>query len=292
MYKKINQVLLHLLLFMLTLNIASIVLLRHYDLFYRTIPVKDFNTLEYTYFCESPVELTQFIGSSPVEIMQNVMNFVDQKRVGSPRSDTIKDIYEHAKTGGGLNCNGMAELFLHALRLQGYKARKVFVVKSLGDPYVTHTLVEVYQEGRWVVYDPTFNSSFKKEGIVLGAVDVAHALLDGSCIKIKPVFYGEVAYKARLETYPFYWLAHFNHVLIFQPGHSAWSKLIGLRYWYGPILYYFSFTGQPNSHLIALDWIYFFSICLGPFLWLSLAAVIGLIFLSKNKHLSSFFSFL
>ncbi len=270
-------------MFVFIIKVACIALLRHYDLFYRTTPVKNFDALDYYYPHQSPAELAHFTGSSPVDIMRNVMNFVDQKKTGAPRSEYVQDIYEHAKTGGGLNCNGMAELFLHALRLQGYKARKLFVVKSLGDEHATHTLVEVWQEGRWVVYDSTFNVSFKKEGRLVGAVEIAYSLLDGSCKAVEPVFYGQVAYKARLESYPFYWLAHFNHILMFKAGHPFLSKLVLARYWYGPVLYYFSFTGQPNSHLAALDWVYFFSICIAPLLCLSLAGLMGLNVLSKNK---------
>lgn len=232
---------------LVVINMTGISVLRHYDAFYRTIPIQKFDLLEYYY--QSNLETPKtFIETSPQKIMQTIMNSV----------------------GGGKNCNDMAELFLHALRAQGYKARKLFVVKSIGDPYATHTLVEVFENNKWVIYDPTFNVSFKKDGQLLGAVDISRSLIDGSFSKIQPIFYGEVAYPARLETYPIYWLTHFNNVLMFKYGNysSSWFirntfQLI-TRYWQGPILYYFAPTGKPNDYLELINWFYFFFACLLP----------------------------
>lgn len=248
------------------IEIAGISALRHYDAFYRTIPVENFDALEtfssFSFFQKS---------SSPQKIMQQVMNSVSS----------------------GKNCNGMSELFLHALRLQGYKARKLFVVKSIGDPAATHTLVEVYENDKWVVYDPTFNVSFERDGQLLGATDIAKSLLDGSFKAIKPLFYGEVAYKARLETYPIYWLAHFNNVLLFKYGKysSSWfirnTFELPLRYWQGPVLYYFAPSGTPNRYLELLNWLYFFLVCIGPLLFLFLSLIcLALLFIKilKNKR--------
>lgn len=236
-----------------TLNIAGISLLRRYDTFYKIVPVKNFELLD------CPSINTQYkLDTSPQKIMQEVMNSMTK----------------------GKNCNGMSELFLHALRVQGYKARKLFVVKSIGDPYATHTLVEVFENNKWVIYDPTFNVSFKKDDQLLGAVDISKSLIDGSFKQIEPVFYGEVAYPARLETYPIYWLAHFNNVLMFKYGNCSSSWLIRntvqliTRYWQGPVLYYFAPTGKPNDYLELINWFYFFFTCILPLIILAFAGII------------------
>ncbi len=247
--------------------------LRNHNHFLRTVPVKNFKALDYRYPYSPPQELSKFKGDSPVEIMQKVMNFVDKKNNRKWKSEHVRDFYTNAKLGGGLTCNGMSELFLYALCLQGYKARKLFVVKSIGDPFATHTLVEVFQNGKWIIYDPTFNVSFQRDGQLLGAIDIANSLLDGSFKKIESVFYGEVAYKARLETYPIYWLAHFNNILMFQYGSYSSSWLIRntielpFRYWSGPVLYYYSQSGVSNRYLDIINWVYFFFICIGPALF-------------------------
>lgn len=240
------------------INIAGVVLLRHYDVFYRTIPIQNFETLEYYYPPHSPKKIKAFSMRPPQSIMQDVMNSVSK----------------------GENCNGMSELFLHTLRAQGYKARKLFVVKSIGDQYATHTLVEVFEKNKWVIYDPTFNVSFKKDGQLLGAVDISRSLLDGSSKQIKPIFYGSVAYPARLETYPIHWLAHFNNVLMFKYGNysSFWfirnTLQLVTRYWRGPVLYYFSPIGKPNDYLELINWFYFFFACILPLLLLVLTGLI------------------
>lgn len=281
------------LLFIGLINVGGIILLRHYDLFYRTVPVQEFDALDYFHPYNTPAELERFAAKDPVGIMQNVMNFVVGGRSGKAKSDSIQDIYDHAKSGGSLTCAGMAEIFLHALRLQGYKARKLFVVKSIGDPFATHTLVEVFENGKWVIYDPTFNVSFRKGNQLLGATDIAQSLIDGSFVKIEPIFYGEVVYKARLETYPIHWLAHFNNVLCFKHANYSNSFLIRntaqliTRYWQGPVLYYFAPNGTPNDYLELLNWFYFFFTCAGPLLFLLLSLwyvfLVGLQIL-KNKR--------
>lgn len=267
------------LFFLSLVNIGALFLLKDYRYFSKAVPVKDFNKIEYCHLEKTPQEILQFAAKTPQKIMQNIMNFVSGKKKGRQKSDHIQDIFDHAKAGGGLSCAGMAELFLHALRAQGYKVRKLFVVKSIGDPYATHTLVEVFENNKWVIYDPTFNVSFKKNGQILGAVDISKSLIDGSFKQIEPVFYGEVAYPARLETYPIYWVAHFNNVLMFKYGNcsSCWfirnTVQLITRYWQGPVLYYFAPTGKPNDYLELINWFYFFSTCVLPLIILALAGI-------------------
>ncbi len=106
--------------FLVITNVAGIFLLRHYDAFYKIVPVKNFELLG----CNNGANHQDVSSLSPQEIMKKVMNGVVN----------------------GKNCNDMSELFLKQLQLQGYKARKLFVVKSVGDPYATHTLVEVFEK--------------------------------------------------------------------------------------------------------------------------------------------------
>ena len=279
------------LLFVVVGNVTALYLSKKYRYFSKTVPVVNFNDLEYYYPETVPKEIKQFAGDSPQCIMKNVMNFVSGKKPGRRKSDYIKDIFEHAELGGGLSCAGMAELFLYALRSQGYKARKLFVVKSIGDQYATHTIVEVFENNKWVIYDPTFNVSFEREGQFLGAIDIAKSLVDGSFIKIKPIFYGEVAYSARLEMYPIHWLAHFNNVLMFKHADysSSWwvrnTLQLVVRYWQGPVLYYFSPTGKSNDYLELINYFYFFFTCICPLFILSLIVLVFiLVFLRKFQN--------
>lgn len=248
-------------------NIAGISLLRRYDVFYKTTPIKNFDTLEYASY-PALSDVKNHKNSFPKHIMRQVMNSVSK----------------------GHNCNDMSELFLHALRKQGYKARKLFVVKSIGDQHVTHTLVEVFENNKWVIYDPTFNVSFEKNGQLLGAIEISKSLLDGSFGQIKPIFYGNVVYPARLETYPIYWLAHFNNVLMFKHHNysSSWFirntfQLI-TRYWQGPVLYYFSPTGKPNDYLELINWFYFIFTFILPGFILSLSALILILFFKEKPQ--------
>lgn len=291
-FKKLNKSLFTLwvvLLIAFFLDLAGIYILRSYDIFYRTQSVSNFNVLEYRFTQNIPNELYQLKANTPEKIMTNVMNFVDQKYSDVCTSYNLKDLYNHAYKGGGLNCNGMSELFVYVLHLCGFKARKIFVVKNLGMQEVTHTLVEVRQEGRWVIYDPTFNVSFSKNNQLLGVVEIAQALFCDNWQSIQPIFYGQVAYKARIETYPFYWLTHFNNILLFDPGtllNNSFYKIILLpvRYWYGPVLYYYSLSGNANNYLLVLDKLYFFIIFILPVFILILFFFLMVCIFLPRKH--------
>jgi hypothetical protein len=271
-------------------NIGLVAIQRKAGFFYRTCAVKSFDAISYRFREETPKTFSCFKATSPECIMQKVMNFVPGDKRFVLYSEKIKDIYEHAKKGGGLNCNGMAELFIYALRSQGYTCRKLFLVKDIGSSFATHTVVEVFQDGKWVLYDPTFNVSFSKHDKMLQAKDIYKSLLNGSLQDIKPIFYGNVAYPARLATYPIFWAVHFNNILLFDPGIQAdWRSFfkvlfLPLRYWQGPILYYISLNGQAHTNLWILNQIYLFSVLFLPLILLSLFFLLLCSFPLKTKN--------
>ena len=268
--------------------------MRKQDCFFRFVSVKDGAFPTYYYHEETPQELQQFIAETPEKIMQNVMNFVSGKKTGNPLSDRVYDIYNHAKKGGGLTCNGMSELYVHALRISGFKARKLFAVSSLGNQGMTHTIVEVFLHGAWRVFDPTFNTSFKRlanngSNQLLGAQELSNALSDGTFKEIVPVFYGEVAYSARLEKYPIYWLLHYHVLLLFQhsklpSGYISGLVTLPMRYWYGPILYYYDCKGSANAYIDALNVWYFITVFLIPALMFLLLMVLLIVFIKRGKN--------
>lgn len=255
----------------------------NYRFFFRSQVVNDMSCIETTLNESTPEELRMLCGKDYKETLQNVMNFVSPKTDILPAGSTIKDMYDHAKNGGMLTCAGMSELYLHALRLQNIKARKLFVVKNIGSDECTHTTVELFIDGKWRIFDPTFHVSFSKNDELIGAQEMSQSIIDGTYKEITPIFYGDVAYPFRLETYPNSWVALFNNVLIFKFGTyaSSWvvRNTVGLleRYFTGPTLYYFSAASIENRYMAVLNRVYFLLICLVPIMRLIVFILFGLL---------------
>jgi SAM-dependent methyltransferase len=223
---------------------------------------------------DSDLVAREFSGRDPVELLRAVMNGVT--RVGPDPPGGVRQILEHAQAGGGLVCFGMAHLYAAAARGNGLQARIIGLSRNLGDRYDAHTTVEVRQEGRWVLFDPTFNVSFARNGILLGAEEIQQALLEGTFQTIVPVFYGPVKYPARLETYYLHWLPLFNNVFVLDAGGIRLAKFPPIRYWLGPRIYVRTVAGHPNEHIRFWDGLYLWSAVILPFLGLAFLALGGL----------------
>lgn len=117
----------------------------------------------------------------------------------------------------GLLCAGMAQVFRDALLSIGIPARKIVLKRNLFDTFDTHVTVEAWINGKWRIYDPTFHIK-----VNASAYEVRDWELKGKGKPLKIEFLGEVAYPARLETYPLRYEAHFNNV--FVELRSGWIR--------------------------------------------------------------------
>jgi hypothetical protein len=163
-----------------------------------------------------------------VFVMKWVMNQVHEDDVDSFTSAI--EAFQAAK-GRGLSCESMARIFLAAVRSAGYTARMIQLVRSMFNDEDTHVTVEVLVNDHWMIFDPTFDVSYQKGSRLIGAAEIRQSLLDGSEETIKPVFYGEVNYPARLTSYNLSWIAPYNNVLLLQEGET---RIPPFRFWWGP----------------------------------------------------------
>lgn len=216
----------------------------------------------------------EFPGRDPAELLRAVMNGVT--RVGPDPRGGVRQFLEHAKAGGGLVCFGMAHLYAAAAQGNGLQARTIALSRNLGDRYDAHTTVEVRHEGRWVLFDPTFNVSFARDGILLGAEEIQKAFLDGTFPAIAPVFYGPVRYPARLEAGSLPWLPLFNNVFVLDAQRGVLAKLPPLRYWLGPRIYVKALPGHPNEHVRFVNTLYWASSAFLPLLGLAMLVLSAL----------------
>ena len=192
----------------------------------------------------------EFPSDDPIKLMSSLMNEVT-KIDYSPQGDALS-LYQHAKLGGGLVCSGMAKIFQRILIAKKFTVRRVDLAKNIGDNYSTHTTVEIFIDNHWIIFDPTFNITFKKNDKLIGAQDIHKALIDGTFNQIKAVFHGEVLYPARLDNYYMHYMSLYNNVLVEEPTLRFWHKLPPFRYWLGKTYYVQAERklGQGNSHLI------------------------------------------
>lgn len=242
------------LIIIVAIDLWGIALLYRHNALVRLVSVADLAAVHPKASLQSrDMLLERFEGDDPVEIMQKVMNAV--KRTELFDSYDLADIFDHIDHDGGLGCTGMAALYSAALNANGFESRRVVLLRNMYGVYDAHTIVEVYENQRWVVYDPTFNISFMKNGQKIGALEISNTLYDGSADEMTVVYYGNVAYPARLETYYMNWQPLYNNVFVLDQADSGvFGKIPPFRYWSGPIYFLQPFyTGEG----VLLHWYQF-----------------------------------
>lgn len=166
-----------------------------------------------------------------------------------------------ARSGAGLDCRPLAEIFQHALAAQGHRSRPLRLVRSIFQDGDSHVTTEVLLNDRWVVFDPTLGVSFQLDGRLLSAAEIQKALFAGE--DVVPVFHGAVRYPVRLETYYIPWTALYNSLLLFEDASGWWGELPPLRYWFGPRYHYLTRDGSAGP-IAVVDGLYFATVVVGP----------------------------
>lgn len=262
--KRILIVLIAAILLLGAVDIFGIFLLRRHGMFVRLAHVEDLSQARTTFNIEDLQVLEKiFQGDDPQRLLEQVMNEVSQAEDFA--ASDVNAIYDHVQQGGGLICTGMATFYSTALQANHIEARRVVLKRDQFDIYDTHTTVEVLVDGRWVIFDPTFNVSFTKNGRLIGAQAVTAALFDGTFNEIEPVFYGDVSYPVRLGDYYMHWLLLFNNVFVADvPNRDVIAKLPPFRYWWGPVYYFEESTFQQGFHYQFQNQLYFWLVVVVP----------------------------
>lgn len=272
-------VLISLIMVISIIDFYGILLLRNHGCWARPIAVNDLARINANYSYDPNVLesfANEFTCKDPVILLQQTMNSVN--KIEKTDYSNAWEAYSIAKSGKGLLCDGMAEIYLATLTSNGIPSRMVVLRKNIFEIYDTHATVEVFKDNRWVIYDPTFNCSFEKNGQLIGAQEISDSLYDGTAVSIKPVFYGEVKYPARLEEYYIDWLPLYNNVSVMDnSSRCVLFKLPPLRYWKGSVEYYEQKTSFPSNHMEYTETIYRFIIVILPVVIILLAITLMII---------------
>jgi hypothetical protein len=232
--KKIVWLVIGALVPLLIADLWGMALLYRHNTLIRVISVADLDTIHPESSMRGrDVLQNRFNGADPVAIMQKVMNAV--QRTDTYDSHDVIDMLDHVDRGGGLGCSGMAALYSGALSANGFENRRIVLLRNMYGVYDAHSVVEVFVNRRWILYDPTFNISYVKNGRMIGAHEISQAFYDGTGDEIEIVHYGEVAYPARLDTYYMNWRPLYNNVFVLEYSDvGILEKIPPFRYWFGP----------------------------------------------------------
>ncbi len=257
-------------------NVYGIWLLRNHSAFARFESVRDLQSVVPAHDPRGlEVLAKEYQNPDYLKLLEQVMNSVRKCEPG-PSADAL-EAFNHARRGRGLGCAGMANLYFNVLRLNGFKARQVYLSRACFDNTDTHVTVEVLVDSKWVIADPTFHVGFERDGELVGAQAISRSLRDGSLNEIKPRFYGPVRYPKRLYSYYIPWQSLFNNVFIVdrdQPSEPLWTRIPPSRYWCGPVMYFQQDPGISYEHLKFQDRLYFFFVVLLPVTLFAIVSVI------------------
>jgi len=210
-----------------------------------------------------------------LEMMRDVMDEVPRVGAG-PGAMDADVIRTHVAEGGGLECGDMACLLADSVVNEGGRVRLVTLMRNPGDPWDVHVVAEAEVDGRWVVFDPTFNVTYEIGGRPVGALEVSETLMGRERARVDAVFHGEVAYPVRLGDYYIDWRPLFDNVFVWSPGTSAkWAAVPPVRWWTGPVLYYQSDSVVSVAHLGVLDNLYAVIVLLIPIVLVVLVVVLS-----------------
>jgi len=156
-------------------------------------------------------------------------------RIESFSTQSSQDLVQQGRSGRGAICGGMAQVFRDALLSSGIPARTVQFQRNPFDLFDTHVSVEVWLDGEWRLFDPTFHIALRQGGEYVGAMKARNSLLNGKAPAPEVVFLGEVNYPARIEnnyiSLPFY----FDNVYFNTERTSEflrpWPKFAAARRW-------------------------------------------------------------
>lgn len=286
---QLKQPIFLLLVGVLILNIAAIYTVKNYGIFARLIMVSDLSARETEFSSEVVSKFGEkFHGRDVHQIRNRIMQEV--KTAEGSAFDSSLDLMDLIQSGRGLLCGGMSAVYFNSLVAQGYRARIVSWFRHQGITPDSHITVEIFENGRWVLYDPTFNTAFLKDGTRLGAKELQNIFLTENSSRVKLDFFGEVNYPARLEDYYINWQPLVNNVFVVGRSVSISRDRFGLflakfppfRYWFGPVYFYEKyFQADPHKLNKAL---YFFSMVILPIMVFGL--FIGWVIQSRNLKYS------
>lgn len=149
-----------------------------------------------------------------IELREQLLNISERKRDDYLISRYPDKIYFHMKSGGLLYCGEIARLYGYLLNVLGFKVRYITVARSIFDSFDRHSTIEIWDEVRkkWIISDPTFNISFKKDSIFLSSDELYDLIHGGRFGEIEVIHGNETKYALEINHYYISYYSLFDNI--------------------------------------------------------------------------------
>lgn len=237
MLKELKRKLLiiNILIFLIFFEISFSIVLKHFNILtlsrYSTIFQKNFQSelsfTEYNFpgsYQEYFLKLVQndlnlnknysHTIESAIKLREQLLNISERKRDDYLISRYPDKIYVHMRSGGLLYCGEIAKLYGYLLNVLGFKVRYITVARSIFDSFDRHSTIEVWDEVRkkWIISDPTFNISFKKDSIFLSSDELYDLIHRGRFGEIEVVNGNKTKYAVQIDHYYISYYSLFDNI--------------------------------------------------------------------------------
>ena len=196
------------------------------------------------------------------------------------------EMIETGRSGQGLICGGMAKVFLDALLSLDIPARSITLQRNLFDLYDVHASVEVWLNGKWRLFDPTFHIELRQNKARVGVFDARNYFIRGIGQPVNIEFLGEVLYPVRIENYHLKYESHFNNVYVdMQRDIGFLGKLPVVGRWLSRELVYSDHeSGVSTMPQKFYQFLYYGTLVVAPVINLTLFVVILVLLYRKREE--------
>lgn len=173
---------------------------------------------------------------------------------GVPDPEDAVALQDEVEAGKPILCAGIADLYAAVLAAKGFEVRRVELMRSVMADTDTHSVVEVRENGEWVLYDPTFSVTYEVDGRRLGAQEVKERFLNGGIEEVEAVTHSTPASGASIDEYYMRWEPLFDNVIVWaKPIDNPAYKLPVLRWLYGRRAYYQIAPGHTGGQMHSVE---------------------------------------
>lgn len=232
---KRKLLIINLLIFLIFFEISFSVITKYFNILtltrYSTIFQKDFQEedsfTEYNFSVDYKKQFLDLISDdlnlnknynhtieTAIELREQLLNISDRRGKYYLISRYPDNIYKHMRAGGSLYCGEIAKLYGYLLNALGFKVRYITVARSIFDSYDRHSTIEVWDniKKKWIISDPTFNISFKKDSIFLSSDELYDLIHGGRFEEIRVIRGDKTKYEEQIDHYYISYYSLFDNI--------------------------------------------------------------------------------